>query len=227
MKAARLTHCLVTQSSCVCSADKVSANTLTVVVPLWPHMQLNMTALIPGCTKWQVKLTPITQARTDAQPCKISHVKYIPLGVCLKFQHFVFCKREPGRLLLWLIIILRGSDPFVVNMISNIKQDPTLTKPKINIFFDINIHIVHITQIIREHFITSACSIRNKPSFVVTQQSYISCTSERSELLPVWHLGCVGSCLQGRQMFCIQENRFVAFVYRHQRVPLSVRMLHL
>lgn len=82
MKAARLTHSLVTQSSCVCSADKVSANTLTVVVPLWPHMQLNMTPQIPGCTNWQVKLTPIKKARTDAQPCKISHVPVHTAG-CL------------------------------------------------------------------------------------------------------------------------------------------------
>lgn len=131
----RGSHTLLSSSPRVCSADKVSANTLTVVVPLWPHMQLNMTTQIPGCTNWQVKLTPITQERTDAQPCKISHVPYTPLGVCFKFQHFVFCKREPGRLLFWLIIILRGSDPFVLNMIYNIKQDPTLTKPKINIFF--------------------------------------------------------------------------------------------
>lgn len=40
MKTLKLTHSLVTQSSCICSADKVSANTLTVVVPLRPHMLL-------------------------------------------------------------------------------------------------------------------------------------------------------------------------------------------
>lgn len=41
-------------------------------------------------------------------------------------------------------------------MIYNIKQDPTLTKPKINIFFlyKHNIHIVHITQVKREQMCT-------------------------------------------------------------------------
>lgn len=50
VKTLKLTRSLVTQCTCICSADKVSANTLTVVVPLWPHMLLKKATEILCCT---------------------------------------------------------------------------------------------------------------------------------------------------------------------------------